>query len=62
MLVLSRRPREELVIHTDTGFKVTVVVLGIIGNQVRFGIDAPKEVHIDRREVWDRKQLEKAQS
>jgi carbon storage regulator CsrA len=50
------------VIYTDAGVKVTVVVLGITGNQVRFGIKAPKEVHIDRLEVWDRKQLEKAQS
>jgi len=62
MLVLSRRPREELVLHTDDGFKITVMVLGITGNQVRIGVDAPKEVHIDRREVYDKKQAEKAAS
>jgi carbon storage regulator len=47
MLILSRRPSEELVIGDD----VVVKILGINGQQVRLGITAPKTVRIDRREV-----------
>ena len=50
MLVLSRRLGEKILIDED----VTVVVLGISGNQVRLGIDAPKEVAVHRGEVHER--------
>lgn len=48
MLVLSRRNNETLVI--DNG-KIKITVLGISGNQVRLGIDAPKDVSVHRQEV-----------
>ena len=51
MLILSRRPNESLVI----GSEVTLTVLGIKGNQVRLGINAPRDVVIDRAEVRRRK-------
>jgi carbon storage regulator len=51
MLILSRRPNESLVI----GSEVTLTVLGIKGNQVRLGIDAPRDVVVDRAEVRRRK-------
>ena len=51
MLILSRRPNESLVI----GSEVTLTVLGIKGNQVRLGINAPRDVVIDRVEVRRRK-------
>jgi carbon storage regulator len=54
MLVLSRRPQESLVIGTN----ITVVVLGIKGNQVRLGFCAPRDVVIDRAEVHRRKEAE----
>lgn len=54
MLVLSRRLGETLVI----GDNVKVSVLGISGNQVRLGIDAPKEVSVHREEVYLRIQEE----
>jgi carbon storage regulator len=54
MLVLSRRPQESLVIGTN----ITVVVLGIRGNQVRLGFSAPRDVVIDRAEVHRRKEAE----
>ena len=52
MLVLCRRTSESLLI----GDEVTVTVLAVKGNQVRFGIAAPREVSVDRQEVWERKQ------
>jgi carbon storage regulator len=54
MLILSRRPNESLHIGKD----VVITVLGIHGQQVRLGIDAPKTVVIDREEVHARKQRE----
>lgn len=47
MLVLSRRLGETLVIGDD----IKITVLGIQGGQIRFGIDAPKDVQVDREEV-----------
>jgi len=55
MLILTRRPQESIVI--DDG-NITIKVLGIVGNQVRFGINAPRDVVIDREEVFERKKRE----
>lgn len=57
MLILTRRVGETLVINDDT--KVTV--LGVKGNQVRIGVDAPKEVDVHREEIYERIQAEKGQ-
>ena len=54
MLELSRRPEESIAI----GSNITVVVLGIKGNQVRLGFRAPRDVVIDRTEVQHRKRVE----
>jgi carbon storage regulator len=48
MLVLSRKVGEKLVVGDDISF----VVLGICGNQVRIGIEAPRHVSIHREEVY----------
>ena len=50
MLVLMRRIGETLVI----GDNVSVTILGVRGNQIRVGIDAPKATSVHRREVYDR--------
>jgi carbon storage regulator len=50
MLILTRRPREALVIGDD----VTVIVLGVQGSQVRIGVRAPKSVAVHREEVYER--------
>ena len=50
MLILTRRVGEKLVI----GENVTVTVLGVKGNQVRIGIDAPRDVTVHREEVYER--------
>jgi len=50
MLILSRREGESLRI----GHEVTVTVLGVRGNQVRIGIDAPKALTVHRKEVYER--------
>ena len=49
MLVLSRKKNESIVINND----ITVVVVEIRGDKVRLGVEAPKEVPVHRREVYD---------
>ena len=54
MLVLTRRVGETMMI----GNEVTVTVLGIKGNQVRIGVNAPKEVAVHREEIYQKIQQE----
>jgi len=56
MLVLTRRVGEKLVIGDD----VTVSVLGVKGNQIRVGIEAPLEVQVHREEIYRRILKERA--
>ena len=56
MLILTRRAGETVMIGND----VTITVLGVKGNQVRIGINAPKDVAVHREEIFERIQNEQA--
>ena len=56
MLILTRRVGESLMIGDD----VTVTVLGVKGNQVRLGVNAPRDIAVHREEIFERIRAEKA--
>ena len=56
MLILTRRVGETVVI----GDEVTVTVLGVKGNQVRLGVNAPREVAVHREEIFERIKRERS--
>jgi len=55
MLILTRHVGKTIVV----GENVTITVLGVKGNQVRLGINAPKEISVHREEIYDKIQEEK---
>jgi len=57
MLILTRRVGETLMI----GDEVTVTVLGVKGNQVRIGVNAPRDVAVHREEIYERIKREQAE-
>jgi len=58
MLILTRRTGEALMV----GDEVTVSVLGVNGNQVRIGINAPRDIAVHREEIYEKIRQEKARA
>jgi len=58
MLILTRRAGETIMV----GDEVTITVLGIKGNQVRLGVNAPKEIAVHREEIYQRILVEREQA
>jgi len=58
MLILTRRVNETLMI----GSEVTVTVLGVKGNQVRLGVNAPRDIAVHREEIFERIEAGKQES
>ena len=58
MLILTRRAGETIMV----GDEVTITVLGIQGNQVRLGVNAPKEIAVHREEIYKRILVERGQT
>jgi carbon storage regulator len=54
MLILTRRVRETIMV----GDEVQVTVLGVKGNQIRIGVNAPEEIAVHREEIYNRIQAE----
>lgn len=54
MLILTRRVGENLIIDLGDGAPIGVTVIGIKGNQVRIGIQAPKHIPVHRQEIYER--------
>ena len=57
MLILTRRTNETLMVGDD----VAITVLGVKGNQVRIGVNAPREIAVHREEIYDRIRAEELQ-
>jgi len=58
MLILTRRAGETIMV----GDEVTVTIIGIKANQVRIGVDAPRQIAVHREEIYHRIQAEKDQA
>jgi|TARA_B110000908_G_C10136989_1_gene394920 carbon storage regulator len=56
MLILTRRVGESLIIGDD----IVINIIGVKGNQIRIGVNAPKEISVHREEIYNRIQAEKA--
>jgi carbon storage regulator len=59
MLILTRRTGERIDITLEDQRRITITQLGVTGNQVRYGIDAPKSIVVDRGEITARKSRER---
>ena len=54
MLILTRRPGESVIIEPPAGERIQVTVLGVKGNQVRIGTEAPDDIQIMRDKLLER--------
>lgn len=55
MLLLTRRPKEAIIINDN----ISIRILGIAGNNIKIGIEAPKNLSVHREEIYKKIQLEK---
>ena len=57
MLILTRKPGESIIIGDD----IKILIMSVQGNQVRIGIDAPRDVSVHRDEIYERIQEQKTE-
>lgn len=56
LLVLTREKNQSIIIYDETGLKIEVIVADIRGDRVRLGITAPRDITVDRKEIYEKKQ------
>lgn len=60
MLILTRKPSETITIGNKGEIQITITIISINGGQVRLGVEAPKDIPVNRSELWERiKEAEK---
>lgn len=53
MLVLSRERNESIIIDDGKGMKIEIAIVDVVGGKVKIGVDAPREIAVHRKEIYE---------